>query len=295
MWITKGVSLVFEPTSSVRIPVRVVDGEIKPYYGTRFPAISNGAFGTLVIETVWIPDGSFIDSIRATERSVLLPARSVLMCAISTGQPSKAPGKFKGVPKMLLTSVMKIKTYPGIPVSCVKIVLEEPLELETGHARKPRLMPVRCHIPSLRRTASSLNNAYTIVSRAFEPWRTTHTGNVFRKLYFRRNNDYWSPLDQLRVAKESEAEERLFFDEKLFELTCDWHAKASYLNASDRELVQRLIEAGQLRGKDIKSYCSNDQSVYTPMLHRLLDAGVITEILDPALELDLAVRGRIGY
>lgn len=48
------------------------------------------------------------------------------------------------------------------------------------------------------------------------------------------------PLDDLRSANESEAEERLVFDTKLFELAPEWHNRAANLEKHDRELVQHI-------------------------------------------------------
>ena len=59
-----------------------------------------------------------------------------------------------------------------------------------------------CGIPALGQSAISLNHAYTLVSKAFEPRRRANTGNVFHRVYFRRDDGRWAPLDFRRTHVE---------------------------------------------------------------------------------------------
>ena len=44
----------------------------------------------------------------------------------------------------------------------------------------------------------SLNHAYTKLSEVFEPWRISHTGNIYTRVLYRERNDVRYPLDLLR-------------------------------------------------------------------------------------------------
>ena len=46
---------------------------------------------------------------------------------------------------------------------------------------------------------ASLNHAYTKLSEAFETWRISHTGNIYKRVLHRERNEKWYPLDVLRI------------------------------------------------------------------------------------------------
>lgn len=48
----------------------------------------------------------------------------------------------------------------------------------------------------------SLNHAFTRLSEAYEPWRISHTGNIFTRILYQETDDAgtWYPLDVLRRA-----------------------------------------------------------------------------------------------
>ena len=54
--------------------------------------------------------------------------------------------------------------------------------------------------------ASSINHAYTILSEVFEPWRISHTGNIYEQVFYRENNGKWYPLEILRNGALQKAE-----------------------------------------------------------------------------------------
>ncbi|MGH7129659.1 MAG: hypothetical protein ACREIV_13905, partial [Planctomycetaceae bacterium] len=75
------------------------------------------------------------------------------------------------------------------------------------------LRAARCNIPALRAEADTLNQAYSIVARHFEPWRRSATGNVFKKVYHATQvggENLWRRLEVLRTAAEADLEARLF-------------------------------------------------------------------------------------
>ena len=65
-------------------------------------------------------------------------------------------------------------------------------------------LAVKCLIPSLNDQASSINEAYTKIVRAFDPKRRSDTGNVFSVVYIEAN-DRMVPLDTLRERAKNAA------------------------------------------------------------------------------------------
>lgn len=61
--------------------------------------------------------------------------------------------------------------------TCGAIKLPEPLELKTP---------------------KSLNHAYTLLSQLLETNRLSHTGNVYKQVFFKESDEQWYPLDKLR-------------------------------------------------------------------------------------------------
>jgi hypothetical protein len=53
---------------------------------------------------------------------------------------------------------------------------------------------------------ASLNHAYTRLSEAFETWRISHTGNIYKRVLYRERNEKWYPLDVLRNRALQKAE-----------------------------------------------------------------------------------------
>ncbi|MDP2958677.1 MAG: hypothetical protein Q8N53_19790 [Longimicrobiales bacterium] len=96
----------------------------------------------------------------------------------------------------------------------VRVVLEEDLFLTVRATKRASLRPCPVEIPALERTASSLNEAYSIISREFEPWRRSVAGNVFWKVHYLAERvdgtDHWRTLERLRFQRECEFERQLF-------------------------------------------------------------------------------------
>ena len=61
-------------------------------------------------------------------------------------------------------------------------------------------------IPTQDEPADSLNHAFTLLSETYEPWRKSHTGNVYRQVLYQEKNGKWYPLDILRKATEAKDE-----------------------------------------------------------------------------------------
>jgi len=44
----------------------------------------------------------------------------------------------------------------------------------------------------------SLNHAYTLLSELFETNRQSHTGNIYKQVFYKESDEQWYPLDKLR-------------------------------------------------------------------------------------------------
>ena len=57
--------------------------------------------------------------------------------------------------------------------------------------------------------AESLNPAFTMLSESYEPWRKSHTGNIYDRIYYQEKNGKWYPLNVLRNAAIAKDEHQL--------------------------------------------------------------------------------------
>lgn len=60
--------------------------------------------------------------------------------------------------------------------------------------------------------ATSLNHAFTILSEVYEPWRLSHTGNVYDRFFYQEADQKWYPLSLLRDFTLAKEEQKIAFN-----------------------------------------------------------------------------------
>jgi len=68
----------------------------------------------------------------------------------------------------------------------------------------------------------SLNYAFTLLSIQFEPWRKSHTGNIYERVFYQEESGTWYPLNVLRNAAIATEEHKLINEQ--------WKIISSQLN-----------------------------------------------------------------
>lgn len=58
----------------------------------------------------------------------------------------------------------------------------------------------------------SLNHAFTRLSEVYEPWRTSHTGNVYQRFLYKETDGRWYPLEILRDAAFAKQEQTIAYN-----------------------------------------------------------------------------------
>jgi hypothetical protein len=157
--------------------------------GSPLPALSEDS----VVELILAPE-SILDS---TARARFLEEMAVTIL-------EKESRVFFGVSA---TMVSNMKAVGLISPNVLQIIseywfvegqLDATLMLQVRGDQEARLSPCPCTIPSLNRTADSLNHAFTLISEAFETKRRSHSGNVFERVYTQVTAGKWQALDELR-------------------------------------------------------------------------------------------------
>jgi hypothetical protein len=195
------------PARTVEIPVRIRESGVELLYGGQLPPLKDGTVGTLIVPAFSFRDEGWLRYFEAELTDPILPAGSRLLAAIRPDISSdeiirKPSGDRKDHSEIL----------PEGEFDFVEIILEQPLELTVRGSKSAILRPCSCKIPSIKQRARSLNHAYALISEHFETQRISHTGNVFKKISYSRqegNRVIWHPLDALRMDREAAVEQRL--------------------------------------------------------------------------------------
>lgn len=256
---------------TINIPIRIVNGKVNYFYGGELPLIKNGALGNLIISEYDVEDKNFVSISQFEDKIEILPKDTKLMFAVNTDD---APEEIKHFAKIIKTVDYKSYLF-------VDSILLQPLELQLRGSKKSNLLNVSCNIPSIGKIASSINNACTIISEAFEPKRKSHTGNVFEKCYYQEGDNIWYPLDYLRRNEEYKYEEKLFLDNSIFKLKP--HEETFYEKEFKREdyrenelkLIDYLIIHSYINGSKVKELYKNERKLYINIINDLLDNNVI--------------------
>lgn len=177
---------------TVKLPIRIVDGRAEYFYGGPFPKISN-VIGDLVVPAFSLLEDQFLEECSQNDVSNLLPEETTLM--VNVWAEWGTPGLCKNVTTGTLSGNVEVR-------------LLEPLYLWHRGTKSSVLNRCKCYIPALKEEASSLNHAYTIISKKFETKRQTNSGNVFKKVYYPTDTNVWKPLERLREKHDAWFEQR---------------------------------------------------------------------------------------
>lgn len=264
---------------TVRIPVRIVNGKVKYFYGGDLPDIKNISIGELIIPNYAVKDQRYLELAQMESTIELFPRKSSLMIGVNKNKVPDALNKYVHIEN----------THTLIEEVFVEVELWEPLYLQLRGSKKSVLCDVDCFIPSLKKEAKSLNNAYTIISTSFEPHRRSHTGNIFDKCYYLVGKE-WYPLENLRQKHESEFEEKFFLDYKVFQLNPspvieEKDRQISLFDMHDQELIKSIINMMRqnqaMTGLEIKEFFKKQENHqlkdWVETLNYLLDKEIFLE------------------
>ena len=214
--------------SPVRVPVKFVQGQWEYFFGGGVP-VREGTVADLVIEKQSITDSSFLGALsRRTEHRMLgqgITLRVALTIRQGVGEVLqglliKVPAaelseEFFSTPRPSETRFVEIEVGPPAPKSAQRrrdteggVWLRLEGAVPKGIVSSSIIVPQAVSKDSL----DSLNHAFTRLSEVFEPWRTSHTGNVYTRILYQESDQKWYPLDRLRRAAEAKEERSIMRD-----------------------------------------------------------------------------------
>ena len=84
---------------------------------------------------------------------------------------------------------------------------------QTGILTSSIKLPIKDKTGNEDEVVDSLNYAFTRLSEQYEPWRKSHTGNIYNRIFYKEKNDKWYPIDLLRnVVSVKKDEHQLVFE-----------------------------------------------------------------------------------
>lgn len=184
----------------LRIAVRFDGTTFALLDASPLPAIAKDAVCELVLRPALLQNPADRDRFVRDEVIPILSQGSAVLLGISphlVGN-TKAPG--------LICNPQEI----GVQTEywLIEIWLQQDLKIRIREDQEARLEPCSCLIPPLKREATSVNHAFTLISETYETERLSHTGNVFERAYTPVGPKRWQTLDDLRIKAIAQALQR---------------------------------------------------------------------------------------
>lgn len=214
----------------LRIPVRLVEGKWEFLFGGQVP-VKDRAIAELVVNRGSIDDPSFLEKMDWRESHKIRGEGTALLVVINEKDSYPPPENFKKHLKRYDNIEGEIVCDPFNPrMYFVMISIDAANEKQKRTLRTTDgglwllthgfdaigLASTTIRLPDgiFPNPVESLNHAYTRLSELFEPWRISHTGNIYKQVLYREKNGKWYPLDLLRnrvlVKKEHEIAQALW-------------------------------------------------------------------------------------
>lgn len=194
---------IFTEPKTVRIPVRVQGNRLTFFYGGAFPNIKWDALAELTIPADSVEDPELLNKLTCEEDIEFIPAGTTLLVQLRRRLLGSIDADMTRY--LELTAKRQISAQQSADLAAeypdsawAEIVLNTPLELRLRGSKAPQLGRCQCMIPFLERAAGTVNQAYTLLSEAFERKRVSRGGNCFRQVFSQDADEYWRPLDVAR-------------------------------------------------------------------------------------------------
>ena len=211
----------------IRIPMRYVDGAWVFEFGGVVPAVE-GSTAELVVQESRLTDRALAKQLLAKSQISILDQgtrlRALLVIKSNTeltDQQRKLLLHWRDVRHDFALEFMS--AWSTEPPSFVELELSGPTDrqlqrqpAESGGLwlglegmRPVGLISSMIFLPEAisAERAISLNHAFTILSEVYEPWRISHTGNVYTRFFYQESDRLWYPLELLRNAQVAKAEQ----------------------------------------------------------------------------------------
>lgn len=208
------------PKRLSKIPVKLIDGHWVALDGSRLNVTAD-ASAVLVIDPKFI-DAAVLLPRKPRNRDshrVFLPG-TTLMVALAINVPDMVPPalsrhlllteQIPGMGRKYAGEAWGSRDFQFVPIRIVEGDHygrwrrgKEPglwLHIDRGEAKDMKVSGLAVPPEVSETPLESLNQAFTRLSMAYEPWRKSHTGNAYTRMLYQEADGTWFPLDDLRTA-----------------------------------------------------------------------------------------------
>lgn len=213
----------------LRIPIRFIDGRWECGYGGLVP-VGEDTEAELLINTKSITDKAFLERMTAKSSIKVLDEGVKLLAYLATKEQSQLSDELKKhlIPWQRMSPIIAtehIDNWNSGGLSLIEVSIGDPTDQQSKKFETKRgglwmltegpkavgLQSTRIILPEAVSTApvNSLNHAFTKLSEAYEPWRISHTGNVYQRFLYKEKDGRWYPLELLRNAALAKREQEI--------------------------------------------------------------------------------------
>lgn len=250
---------------NIRIPIRITNGVVQNFYGGGLPDISEGISGELILPEFSIKDREFVRVFQEERKYEIVKPGEKVYLAFNNIDISK-----KALTKSLSTELHN-HYY-------VEVQLKESLVMLLRGSKFPMLLETKCIIPELNKEASSINNAYMIISQEIQPERKSHTGNVFKYCFYSKDDRYYS-LKYARQIIQDKFNEELFLSYGLYKLNENiFNLEKLDVSQDARQLIEFLDQYNEINGWAVKVMYKGKSYKYINVINELLSKKIIYRV-----------------
>ncbi|SFL57339.1 hypothetical protein [Shimia aestuarii] len=208
-----------------RLPIRFVDGAFEMEFGGAVP-VADGAECELIISEDKISDPALLKSLRSKKAIRILEKGTKLIAMLSGSRPEEVTDELRQatLPADFASRSLgkwferwerrsALRNFVEVEIGPADDRQRQLPDMESGGLwltvqgwRAVGLESSQIILPECvsSEPATSLNHAYTLLSEAYEPWRISHTGNIYEQVLYQEGNGKWYPLEFLRDETELE-------------------------------------------------------------------------------------------
>jgi len=200
------MAFIPDPLSkTVKIPVEIKKNNVEFYFEGPLPEIMDGTLGDLVVPLYAVKDTKFKNLLSEERKIPLLKKGTDLFVQIHFDVND---GNLEIIEADPNECGVKVK------MKFARIILEENLFLYLRGTKHPILSSSKCKSVLINNVrGDSLNHIYTLLSELYEKDRISHTGNVFKKIFFwDRVSKCLLPIERFRRMREILFEDRFYND-----------------------------------------------------------------------------------
>ena len=189
---------------TVVIPVSIKDGKIEYYGDGEMPKLHDVTIADLIVPAYAFKDRSELQELSEEKTELILIKGTQLLVQIAVKRANSLDKRLLSHLEFTRETYQPLKDIKGLNnAEFVEIELSDDLKIMLRGTKKATLNRCQCTIPILNnQKANSLNHAYTLISQKFEKHRISHSGNVFKDIYYKKDAK-WLPIDSFRDALES--------------------------------------------------------------------------------------------